>query len=210
MESLMEASEWRSEWGDDRLILLQGDGHVLPVESRQFLKEFGLPRVVIFECPTPFEIHFTAVSKDLVPYNSLVRWGGFYDEERHRAWGEQIVIGEEDFCNGSACYGVQRARGVVTRLDCELPQPECFANSSVALFGQVLLAATRWSSEIRNTGAVPSADSLRLLAEQISAFDPASFESREHFWPSLLRFISEEGPESFEIISDPARSKPRF
>ncbi len=207
----MIASEWKKAWGKDRLIFLQGGARVLPLESRRFLKNYGLPRNMIFEGETPFEIHFDALSKDLVPYNKTFEWGDFYDKRLDRRWGEQLVIGEEDFCNGSASYCVHGTRGEVTRIDVELDRPNSFVNSSVAQFGRTLLAMTAWSSAIRDGGREPSQASLRALATRVKAIDPAAFKSRNRFWPYLFAYLREQDElESLEITSDPARSKHRF
>jgi hypothetical protein len=206
----MEEAEWMNAWGTERLTFLQGHGSLLPMEASRFLKDYGLPRVIIFEGFCPFEIHFDRLAKNLTSYSTLIRWGDFYDADRYRAWSQQFVIGDEDFCNGSACYCVHGSSGVITRIDCELSQPESFVNSSVAQFAQALLTATRWSTEIRETGAVPSPDSLKALGDRIKPIDPAAFEAVEYFWPGLIAFLSEPEPGSLEIISDPARSKPRF
>jgi hypothetical protein len=206
----MEASDWKQGWGEDRVVTLQGDGRMLPVESQRFLRDYGLPSVVIFEGTATFEIHFTPLANNLRSYNTLIRWGDFYDADRDRAWGEQFVIADEDFCNGSACYCVHGARGIVTRIDCELSQPECFVNSSVALFGEALLTATHWSSENRVRGDMRAQDSLKILGERMKRIDLAAFEEPDSLWPWLIAFVPKEEPGWLEITNDPARSKPRF
>jgi hypothetical protein len=203
----MKLPDWKRAWGEDRLVTLWGHGQMLPVESQRFLRDYGLPKVVVFEGIATFEIHFTPLTKDLRAYNALITWGDLYDADCDRAWGEQFVIAEEDFCNGSACYCVHREKGVVTRIDCELSEPESFVNSSVVQFGDTLLAAVRWHSE---TSEMPLQDSLRLLGERIKLIDPATFEEPGSFWSSLIAFVPRDESERLEITSDPARSRPRF
>src|SRR5262249_4877192 len=122
----MEPSVWKQQWGVDRLVYLDGNEGILPVESESFLKTNGLPRVVVFEIPSPFEIHFSPLQMDLVAYNTKLHWGDFYDADLDVQWADQIVVGEQDFSNGSASYCIHRTSGVVSRIDCELSQPTSF------------------------------------------------------------------------------------
>jgi hypothetical protein len=207
---VLKVSDWKRAWGEDCVATLQGDGHMLPIEALRFLTDYGLPKVVIFEGTATFEIHSTPLANDLCPYNMLIRWGDCYDADRDRAWGQQFVIADEDFCNGSACYCVHASTGVVTRIDCGITRPESFVNSSVALFGDALLAAAHWSSQMPVVGARPGQDSLWVLGERLRSVDPIAFEEPSSFWPSLIAFVSREDPGWLEITSNPEKSKPRF
>ena len=95
---------------------------------------------MIFDWRNSFEISFTSLEKALVPYNTTFTWGDFYNEARDRAWSHQLVIGEEEFCNGHAAICIHEHERTVNRLDCELDNhAECFINSSVELYGKSLL-----------------------------------------------------------------------
>jgi hypothetical protein len=186
----------------------------MPAAARDFLIAFGLPRVVIFEWRNSFEISFSPLEKELVPYNALIGWGDFYDEARDREWGHQLVVGEEEFCNGHASFCVHEHDGTVNRLDCELLQdPQCFVNSNIERFGMSLLFARKWSVAVHSNGALPSAGSVEMLASWLKRADPRAFEDEKSFWPSLIECVLENpdgDPLDLEITSDPARSKPRF
>jgi hypothetical protein len=186
----------------------------MPAAARDFLISFGLPRVVIFEWRNSFEISFTPLEKELVPYNAQIRWGDFYDEARDHEWSHQLVVGEEEFCNGHAAFCVHEHDGTVNRLDCELfKDPQCFVNSSVVLFGMSLLFAQKWSVSVHSNGTLPSAASFEMLASGLKRADPRAFEDEKSFWPSLIECVLENpdgDPLDLEITSDPARSKPRF
>src|SRR5947209_5416003 len=108
----------------------------MPAAARDFLDSFGLPRVVIFEWRNAFEISFTPLERELVPYNAIIGWGDFYDETLDREWSQQLVVGEEEFCNGHAALCIHEQTGIVSRLDCELLGSEAhpaqlFVNSNV-------------------------------------------------------------------------------
>jgi hypothetical protein len=169
---------------------------------------------VIFEWRESFEISFAPLAKELAPYNTLIEWGDFYDAARDREWGHQLVVGEEEFCNGHASFCVQEQDGTVNRLDCELLQdPKCFVNSNVELFGSSLLIAQKWSVAAHANGALPSPQSFEMLASGLRRADPRAFEDMKNFWPSLIECVLENpdgDPLDLEITSDPARSKPRF
>jgi hypothetical protein len=91
----LQPNAWARDW---RYPLIHGrsDQRRIPAAARDFLVSFGLPRVIIFEWRSDFEISFSPVEKDLVPYNTTFTWGDFYNEVRDRAWSHQLVIGEEE------------------------------------------------------------------------------------------------------------------
>jgi hypothetical protein len=190
------------------------DERRIPAAARDFLVSFGLPRVVIFEWRTSFEISFTPLEKELVPYNAAIRWGDFYDEARDRAWSQQLIVAEEEFCNGHASICIHEHNGTVNRLDCELlKDPECFVNSNVELYGKSLLSAQKWSAAVHFNGALPSAGAFEALASELSGIDPRAFKDQNNFWPNLFECVLENpdgDPIDLEVTSDPARSKPRF
>jgi hypothetical protein len=209
----VQHDQWAQHWCYP-LIHGRSDERRIPVAARDFLVSFGLPRVVIFEWRNSFEISFTPLEKELVPYNGIIRWGDFYDEARDRAWSHQLVVGEEEFCNGHASICIHEHDGTVMRLDCELLEnPECFVNSNVELFGKSLLYAQKWSAAVHSNGALPSAALFETFGLELRRIDPRAFEDEKSFWPSLIEYVLENddgGPLDLEITSDPARSKPRF
>ena len=205
----MNPAQWQLAFGADRLVYLRADDDQLPPRARRFLTEFGFPAVVIFEEQDGFEISFSPVARPVVAYNTLVRWGDIPDPELNAAWADQLVIGEEEFCNGHASYCVHRTSGVVSRLDMELASPECFVNSGVREFGESLLAAIRWSDERRELDAVPE-DLVSSLAGRIEAIDPPAFSDEEHYWPNLIAVADDNHHGFWDVSCDPQKSKPRF
>ncbi len=142
----MQPNEWADAW-QHPLIHGRRDEKRLPSTAREFLISFGVPRVVIFEWHSPFEISFSPLQQELVAYNTVFSWGDFYNEVLDRDWSHELVVGEEEFCNGHAAFCVHENDGTVSRLDCELDlDPQCFVNSSIELFGMSLLLAQKWSS----------------------------------------------------------------
>ena len=115
----MKPFAWTDCWKHD-IVNARSDDSLLPLEAREFLVLHGLPSVVIFECRNSFEISFAPLAKQLTCYNRLVRWGDFYNEALDQEWARQVVIGEEEFCNGHASFCVHQRRGDVSRIDCEL------------------------------------------------------------------------------------------
>jgi hypothetical protein len=204
---------WARDWRHS-LIRGRSDERRIPAAARDFLVSFGLPRVVIFEWRNDFEISFAPLEKELVPYNAIIGWGDFYDEARDREWSLQLVVGEEEFCNGHASICIHEYDGTVNRLDCELDKhPNCFVNSDVVLFGKSLLLAQKWSGVVHANGALPSVESFETLASELRRTDPRAFEGERSFWPSLIECVLENpdgGPLELEITSDPTRSKSRF
>jgi hypothetical protein len=209
----MQPDEWAGAW-QYPLVHARREEQRLPSAARDFLVSFGLPSVVVFEWRSPFEISFSPLQKELAAYNTTFNWGDFYNEVRDREWGHQLVVGEEEFCNGHAAFCVHEIEGTVNRLDCELDsRAQCFVNSSIELFGMSLLLAQKWSVAVHSGGASPSADSFDRLAKELKRADPPAFQGEEHFWPNLIEVVLEnpdDDPLDLEITSDPARSKPRF
>lgn len=205
----MQPAAWIEAW-EHGVVNAHSDDRSLPVDARAFLLSHGLPRVVIFEWRCSFEISFSPLGKELVSYGSEVRWGDFYNEVLDKEWRDQLIIGEEEFCNGHASFCVHKRQGTVSRIDCELPIPQSFVNSSVAQFGMSLLVAKRWSANLSSRGLAPSRDSLKALARELKKVDVQAFETDEHFWRSLIEYVLDDEPTEFEITNDPARSKPRF
>lgn len=209
----MQPNAWAREW---RHPLIRGrpDERRIPAAARDFLVSFGLPRVVIFEWRSDFEISFAPIEKELVPYNTTFTWGDFYSEARDRAWSQQLIIGEEEFCNGHASICIHEHYGSVNRLDCELDRnADCLVNSSIELYGRSLLLARNWSAAVHMGGALPSAEAFETLAAELRRVDPSAFEDKDSFWPNLIECVVENpdgDPLELEITSDPARSKPRF
>jgi hypothetical protein len=209
----MRRDEWAHAW-QHPLVHGRRDQQRLPPAAREFLASFGLPRLVIFEWRSPFEISFAPVEKELIAYNTVFSWGDFYNEVLDREWSHQLVVGEEEFCNGHASFCVHENDGTVSRLDCELLRdPQCFVNSTIELFGTSLLLAQKWSAVVHSGGALPSADSFEQLAKELKRADPRAFQDDKCFWPNLIEVVL-ENPDNdsldFEVTSDPARSKPRF
>lgn len=209
----MQPDAWARDWSHPLVRGCSDEGR-MPAVARDFLVSFGLPRIVIFEWRNSFELSFTPLEKALVPYNAIIGWGDFYDEARDREWSHQLVVGEEEFCNGHASICIQEQDGTVNRLDCELDKnPNCFVNSNVELFGKSLLSAQKWSASVHAGGALPSVESFELLRGELKRVDPLAFEDERSFWPSLIECVLENpdgDPLKLEITSDPTRSKPRF
>lgn len=208
----MQPDVWARDWCHP-LVYGRTDEKRLPAAARDFLARFGLPRVVIFECLDSFEISFSPLEKELVPYNQLIGWGDLDDEALDREWSHHLVVGEEEFCNGHASFCVHEHDGTVNRLDCELQDAQGFVNSSIERFGKSLLIAQKWSIAVHSSGALPAAGSFEMLASELKRTDPRAFDDEKNFWPGLIEHIlqnSEGDPPDLEITSDPARSKPRF
>jgi hypothetical protein len=212
-EVRVQPDMWARDWCHT-LIHGRPDERRIPAAARDFLISFGLPRVVIFEWRNSFEISFALLEKELVPYNAIIGWGDFYDQARDREWSHQLVVGEEEFCNGHASICVHEYNGTVNRLDCELLKyPQCFVNSNIELFGMSLLVAQKWSVAVHSNSALPSARTFEMLASELRRVDPRAFEDEKSFWPSLIECVLENpdgDPLDLEITGDPARSKPRF
>ena len=82
---------------------------------------------------------------------------------------------------------------------------------SVAQFAMSLLAAERWSADLRSCGLPATPESLKTLARELETIDGQAFESKHGFWRGLIEFIlDEEPPIDLKITTDPARSEPRF
>lgn len=205
----MQPSAWRNAWGHC-ILNAKADDRQLPLPAREFLSTYGLPSVVIFESDNSFEISFLPLTKELVAYSSLVRWGDFFNESLDREWAQQLVIGDEDFCNGSASYCVHRAKGHVSRIDCELESSQSLVNSTVELFGMSLFVAREWSADLVTHQTALTADSVRDLAERLKSVDAETYETENSFWPGLIEFILDGERLNWEITNDPTRSKPRF
>lgn len=209
----MTPDEWSEAW-EHRILNARSDDQLLPAEAREFLVSNGMPNVVIFEWSSSFEISFLPLAKNLVDYNALVCWGDDRNETLESEWQNQIVIADEDFCNGSASHCVHRETGIVSRIDCELPKPQCFINSSVAQFGKSLLIAKRWSAALKARGIKPTAESFDVLARELRMVDANTFDTADHYWRNLVEYflesILDEIDFDLEITDDPARSKPRF
>ena len=206
----MDAGEWRLAFGTDRLTYLHRRDDQLPPEARRFLTEYGFPSVVIFEENGPFEISFAPITKPLIAYRDTgISWGDFPNPALDSAWAAELVIGEEEFCNGHAAHCVHRSTGIVTRIDIEIPNPQCFVNSSVRQFGESLLAAISWSQERQNVGTVPS-DFVSRLADRIKMSDPLAFDNEDNFWPNLICVACEQYPAFWDVSCDPKKSRSRF
>lgn len=205
----MEIEAWRRAWGADRLIYAGASSRQLPPTARDFLTSYGLPRVFIFEHENASEISFLPIANKLLAYNKVIRWGDFSDREQDRTWRHQLVIGEEEFCNGHASFCIHRIDETITRIDCELDEPEEFVNSTVPQFAESLLLAALWSGA-NCQDEIWWRTSLAELAHALELKDPDAFDGRKSFWPTLIDHIKDQSPGSFEITCDPARSKPRF
>lgn len=211
----MQPNDWADAW-QHPIIHGRRDERRLPTAAREFLVSFGLPRVVIFQWRSPFVISFSPLETGLVAYNTTFSWGDFYNEVRDREWSHQLVVGEEEFCNGHAAFCVHEVEGTVSRLDCELEldrRAQCFVNSSVEFFGISLLLAQKWSQAVHSGGTSPSADAFDQLAKELKRADPLAFQDEEYFWPNLIEAVLEnpdDDPLELEVTSDPTRSKPRF
>jgi SUKH-4 immunity protein len=219
---LMKAEAWKQEWGTDNLVYSSDAGLVLPRMAREFLTSYGLPRRIIFENPlegnweeyVSSEITFELISKPLVSYSTTIIWGEVNEcedgEEDDNPWSRQIVIGEEEFCNGHASYCVHQFNETVTRIDVEAMEEEIFVNSSLPQYGESLLLAVRWSKAIRQSGIENWQASLQELANAIKAVDVAAFERRASEWPRLIKYALDNEPGFLEITDNLKRSKPRF
>lgn len=204
----MEPTEWHEAWKHP-LIRASANETRLPPEAHSFLTVYGLPEVMIFECQTDFEISFSPLREILKSYNKLIRWGDMFNEKLDGEWSHQLVIGEEEFCNGHASFCVHDRTGIVYRLDCEVNDHTTFVNSTVAKFGMSLLAAKIWSDEILSAG-VAAVEFLDVLGSRVSQIDPIAFSNDVNFWPSLIECVRESESPDLEVTSDPKRSKPRF
>jgi hypothetical protein len=216
---LMQPEDWKKEWGVDNLVFASEHCQALPPIAREFLTSYGLPRRVIFENPlggdwweddseheanayVSYEISFELILQPLDPYNALL-------VEGDDSWWQQIVIGDEEFCNGRASYCVHQLNETVTRLDVEISD-ESFVNSTLPQFGESLLLAVRWSNAIHQTGLENWTASLQDLADAIRSIDAEAFRSPANHWPYLIEYALDNEPGFLEITADPKRSKPRF
>jgi hypothetical protein len=209
----MQPDQWVRNWLHPLVRATAAESR-LPAAAQDFLISFGLPRIVVFEWRSSFEISFAPLEKELVPYNAIIEWGDFYNEVLDHEWGHQLVVGEEEFCNGHASICIHAKDGTINRLDCELDKnPKCFVNSNVELFGMSLLNAQNWSAAVHINGTLPSVRSIEALASELRSADPRAFEDRRNFWPSLIESVLENpdgDPLDLEITSDADRSRPRF
>src|SRR5687768_4829062 len=192
---LIEPEDWKREWGADNLVFATEHCHCLPGTALSFLSSYGLPRRIIFENPLDgdwearierdyaiaisSEISFEPLLSPLDRYNAGIKWGDFYDQELDKAWSEQIVIGEEEFSNGSASYCIHQLSETITRIDVELEEPETFVNSSLPQYGESLLLAVRWSKAIHQAGLGNWQTSLNELADALRAVDAVAFQRND-------------------------------
>jgi hypothetical protein len=205
----MNSAEWRQAWTSPVLHLPHFDPR-LSDTTNTFLFTFGMPLNVVFEWQNSSEVSFEPMRKPLVPYNSLVRWGDFYNESSDRDWGSQLQIAVEDFCNGSASYCVDTRTDAVSRIDCELPDPKCLVNSTVDQFGLTLRAATEWSGGYKTCEERSLSESLDCLAERLKAIDGSAWDTQGGFWRDFVDCLREAEEKGIEITDDPMKSKPRF
>jgi hypothetical protein len=183
---------------------------VLPEETQEFLTEFGLPKVVIFECDTPFEISFAPIATRLLSYAETINWSDDDDAVLYAKWENELIIADEQFCNGHASYCVNRATGGITRMDCELPQPETVVNSTIEQFAISLSALVKWSSSGKMLTTRKWQDSINKLKRELLRIDSVAFRKRRNHWRDLCAYIQSHEPDSFNVTYDPAHSKPRF
>jgi hypothetical protein len=149
--TLAISSQWKNAWPPGHL-MQNVDRHELPPIARRFLRECALPKVIVCEAEgdnasMAFEWTFRCVADALQPYTKLIRWGDFYDAQKDRFWSSQLVMGQEEFCNGRASLCVDAADEYVTRIDCELSEMGLFMNSSLPQFGASILAAAQWAEK---------------------------------------------------------------
>ena len=149
----MTAAQWKTVWSPNHLMAAV-DRPELPPVARSFLRTHGLPKILVVEvvgdnAAMDFEWSFRLLKKELVSYTQMLRWGN-RDPVRDRLWSNQMVIGEEEFCNGRAAICVHATEEYVSRIDCELPAPRdlgLFINSNLPKFGECVLAAVQWAAE---------------------------------------------------------------
>ncbi len=206
----MDSEQWISAWGKDRLTNGSDGIIVLPAAAAQFIRSYGLPLRVIFEgaegtlCGRmAFEISFEPLTYPLLRYSQAIRWGDFLDANLERSWSEQLVIGKEEFCNGSASYCVQSKTGAITRIDAESETPESFVNSSIEQFARSLLLATQWSAANLKTNPESWRTSIADFAASLNQLDARGFRKRESLWPLIIESIKDAEPGSFETTTDP-------
>jgi hypothetical protein len=199
----MDAAKWASVSDDTcQLITISAESPLLPDGTNQYLLAVGLPSVLIFEGESPFEIRFAALTRPLVPYSSLVKWGDFYDAALDEQWASRIVIADEEFCNGTACYCVESATGRVVRVDCELSDPERFVNTSIDHFARCAFAAIHWTKN--------GAGDLSLLESEFQSIDPAAMSDNNSYWPGLFSAAKDYYQAMWLVSCDPTKSEPRF
>jgi hypothetical protein len=186
------------------------DDTLLPGDAREFLSRHGLPSLMIFECQNSFEISFAPLEKKLACYNEEMSWGDFYDARLDRDWSKQIVMGEEEFCNGHASFCVHRESGEVSRIDCQLENPRFLVNSNVILFNSSLLVAEHWSDTLKTFRISPSKDALLILRREFESIDPKASKDTDYFWRKLVDYVLDCESMDLEITDDPSRSQPRF
>jgi hypothetical protein len=139
--------------------------------------------------------------------------GDFNNAELDQDWQQQFIIGEEEFCNGHASFCVDEQTGIVTRIDCEIPDPSCFVNSNIERFGQSLLAAKKWSDSVHSGEVPPLTAAFESLTSELKQIDPPAFLNQNCYWPNLIEVWLED-PDSLGlellITNDPTKSEPRF
>jgi hypothetical protein len=217
----MTADEWKKAWPSGHLSETV-DRPELPPLARDFLRTCGLPKVMVFEAigddgSMAFEWRFKSLSQPLLPYSKLIRWGAFYSAEQDRLWSRQLEIGNENFCNGSASICVHDSDEYVVRLDCEISgiwEFGMFINASLPQFGECMLAATRLAAKFNQAEKERRRELFSEMIDALARIDPAAKEGARGlspFWPNILDGLEPDvGIASFEITSDPERSKPRF
>jgi len=164
-----------------------------------------------------FEWSFKPILQPLLSYNKLIQWGQSPDAELDRLWSFQLAIADEEFCNGGASVCIHATDEYVTRIDCELSgrsELGLFMNSSLPQFGESMLAATQWATKYRDAEKNERRAAFSQLINSLTQIDPAIVEGANGlvpYWPDFLdAFDDDEALRSFDITSDPERSKPRF
>ncbi len=146
MSPQVNRSDWIQIWGKRRLVFRRAAQPILPAEAQKFITDFGLPRSLYLSVRTPFEISFAPISTRLLSYAETINWSVDDDAVLYAKWENELIIATSNSANGHSSYCVNRATGGVTRIDCELSQPEKIVNSTIEQFAISLLAVVNWSS----------------------------------------------------------------
>ncbi len=218
---MMTPAEWHRAWPPGHL-MRPIDRPDLPPGARAFARDYGLPSVLIFEIEgasacRPFEWRFHPLEKELVPFTKLLRraeWGDDDDARLNELWSDQLMIADEEFCNGNAAICVHSSLEHISRLDWEIEDAGNFVNTSIAQFAESMLTLVGWCEKHgRGSFSDRKANVQQLLGAlgQIDANAITGARSLPPMWPILIEgVITYEGTDRCDITSDPTRSKSRF
>lgn len=191
--------EFAQAWGAERLVRLCPDMLTLPgvsTEAVGYLVEAGLPRHFVVAHPTlPTRISFGRLARGLTPLVAEPQVGPGVPPE----WSPYVIVGDEQFDNGSAWYCIDRDTGHVVRVDPELDRPASLVNTTLPRFAMAMLLSISWSANVRALS--PSWDAaVQLLAGLLSAQDPGILDVENGYWRKVVATVADMEPGAFRFL----------